>query len=77
MTKDDLSDEDGNFYRYAYDQALMFPMMEMACERIRFVSDILYIYNDENPMNVHKVEPEEQIEMAYRVRNNHEKKDRL
>ena len=77
LTKDDLSDEDGNFYRYAYDQALMFPMMEMACERIRFVSDILYIYNDENPMNVHKVEPEEQIEMAYRVRNNHEKKDRL
>jgi hypothetical protein len=51
--------------------------MEMACERIRFVSDILYIYNDENPMNVHKVEPEEQIEMAYRVRNNHEKKDRI
>jgi len=77
LTKDDLSDEDGNFYRYAYDQALMFPMMEMACERIRFVSDILYIYNDENPMNVHKVEPEEQIEMAYRVRNNHGKKDRL
>ena len=77
LTKDDLSDDDGNFYRYSYDQALMFPMMEMACERIRFVPDILYIYNDENPMNVHKVEPEEQIAMAYRVRNNHEKKDRI
>tara|TARA_E500000318_G_C3547882_1_gene207536 strand:- start:554 stop:1321 length:768 start_codon:yes stop_codon:yes gene_type:complete len=77
LTRDDLSDEGDNFYRYAYDQALMYPMMEMARERIRFVSDILYIYNDENPMNVHKVEPEGQIKMAYRVRNNHEKKDRL
>ena len=77
LTRADLADEDDNFYRYAYDQALMYPMMEMACERVRFVPDILYIYNDENPMNVHKVEPEEQIEMAYRVRNNHEKKDRL
>lgn len=77
LDKSDLLDIDGDYYRYSYDQALMFPMMEMACERIKFVSDILYIYNDENPMNVHKVEPQIQIDMAERVRNNHEKKERI
>ena len=77
LTKEDLSDEDGGYYQYAYDQALMFPMMEMARERIRFIPDILCIYNDENPMNVHKVQPQAQIDMAERVRNKHEKKDRL
>jgi len=77
LTKEDLSDEDGDFYMYAYDQALMFPMMEMARERIRFIPDILYIYNDENPLNVHKIDPQVQIQMADRVRKNHKKKDRL
>ncbi len=77
IQEEDLIDEDGSYYRYAYDQALMFPMMEMARERIRFVSDILCVYNDENPMNVHKIEPQVQIDMAERVRNNHEKKDKL
>lgn len=74
---DDLLDVDGNYYRYAYDQALMFPMMEMARERIRFIPDILCVYNNENPMNVHKVDPESQIQMADRIRVNHEKKERL
>jgi glycosyltransferase involved in cell wall biosynthesis len=77
LTKEDLLDEDGGYYHYAYDQALMFPMMEMARERIRFIPDILCVYNDENPMNVHKVEPQSQIDMAERIRNNHEKKDRV
>ena len=77
IQEDDLVDEDGSYYRYAYDQALMFPMMEMARERIRFVPDILCVYNDENPMNVHKIEPQVQIDMAERVRNNHEKKERI
>ena len=77
IEEEDLLDEYGNYYRYAYDQALMFPMMEMARERIRFIPDILCVYNDENPMNVHKVDPEVQIQMAKKVRENHKKKDRL
>jgi len=40
----------------------------MACEKVHFVSDILYVYNDENPMNVHKVEPQEQIDIAEQIR---------
>jgi len=49
----------------------------MARERIRFIPDILCVYNDENPMNVHKVEPQSQIDMAERIRKNHKKKERL
>ena len=41
------------------------------------VPDILCVYNDENPMNVHKVDPEVQIQMAKKIRENHEKKERL
>lgn len=68
ITSEDLCDETGSYYRYAWDQAIMFPLMEMACEKVHFVSDILYVYNDENPMNVHKVEPQEQIDIAEQIR---------
>lgn len=77
ITSEDLCDETGSYYRYAWDQAIMFPLMEMACEKVHFVSDILYVYNDENPMNVHKVEPQEQIDIAERIRNRHLKRERL
>lgn len=29
-------------------------MIEMACERHAFISEILYVYNDLNPINDHK-----------------------
>ena len=29
----------------------MFPMLEMAQERHQFISDVLYIYNVENPLS--------------------------
>ena len=73
----DLSDEDDNFYEMTWDQALMFPMMEMARERVRFVSDILYIYNDDNPINDHKVDRQKQIDTGERIRSRHAKKERL
>ena len=47
---------DGKFFPMAWDLAIMFPMMEMAGkEHIKFIPDILYIYNDHNPLNDHKV----------------------
>ncbi len=35
----------GSFYPVACDLAFMFPMLEMANGRCRFISDILYVYN--------------------------------
>jgi hypothetical protein len=72
-----MLDEDGTFYDMAYDQALMYPMLEMAREKVHFVSDFLMVYNDDNPINEHKVDRQRQIEVAERMKTRHEKKDRL
>ena len=77
LHEEDLIDEDGQYYEMTWDQALMFPMMEMARERIKFISDILYVYNDENPINDHKVDRQKQIDTGDRIRNRHKKKDRI
>ncbi len=47
----------GNFFSMTWDQALMFPMLEMARERIRCIQDVLYIYNVANPINDQNVNP--------------------
>jgi hypothetical protein len=48
---EDLLDEDGSFYQVTWDQAFMFPMLEMAHGNIRFIDKILYVYNQVNPLN--------------------------
>jgi hypothetical protein len=61
----------------SWDQAVMFPLMEMARERVHFVSDPLCVYNDDNPINVHKVDRQKQIDYAKMIRERHSKKDRV
>lgn len=56
IKKQDLLDSEGNFYRMAWDLAFMFPMLEMAGKKSKYISDILYIYNLGNPLNDHKVD---------------------
>lgn len=77
LTKEDLTDEDGTFYEMAWDFALMYPMMEMARERIFFIEDTLYVYNEANPINDHKIDRQYQIDMGETIKRNHVKKDRL
>jgi hypothetical protein len=45
----------GHILPMAWDQALMFPMLEMAGHRAKFIPDILYTYNAANPINDAKV----------------------
>ena len=53
---EDLKDEKGEYWNVAGDLAFMFPMLEMSGqEHYRFLPDILYIYNESNPLNDHKV----------------------
>jgi len=54
IKKEDLMFED-NFFMVTWDQAIMYPMLEMAAGRYQCISDVLYIYNDENPINDWKV----------------------
>ena len=55
IKKEDLTGQDGKFYIMTWDLFFMFPMLEMSAERHRFVKDVLYIYNYENPINDAKV----------------------
>jgi len=62
----------GEFYRTAGDVAQMFAMLEMAGGRSRFIPEILYLYNRENPINDDKVDRGAQhrteIEIRHRAR---------
>ncbi|MBI1814655.1 MAG: glycosyltransferase family 2 protein [Deltaproteobacteria bacterium] len=52
----DVQDSDGRFFATAGDVAHMFTLMEMAGPRARFVAEVLYLYNRENPLNDDKVD---------------------
>jgi glycosyltransferase involved in cell wall biosynthesis len=53
---EDLISLCGSFYYMAWDQAIMFPMLEMSGHRAKFISEVLYIYNAANPINDCKVD---------------------
>ena len=54
---EDLKDIDGQYWKVTGDLAFMFPMLEMAGEEhYKFIDEILYIYNEQNPINDHKVD---------------------
>ena len=53
---DYLKDDDGKYWEVAGDLSFMYPMIEMAGkENYRFMPEINYIYNEETPLNDHKV----------------------
>ena len=54
INKQDLMYEN-KFLQMTWDLGMMYPMLEMAGDRSRFIEDILYVYNLENPINDHKV----------------------
>lgn len=60
---------DGIFYPSTYDQAIMFPMLEMSAGRFKYIPDILYVYNMETPFNDNKVDPGLQKRMEVIIRS--------
>jgi len=67
IKKEDLM-HGGKFFASAWDLAMMFPMLEMAGNRAKFISDILYVYNMANPLNDHKIDPKQQQSFARIIR---------
>tara|TARA_B110000503_G_scaffold73417_1_gene113422 strand:+ start:2258 stop:2860 length:603 start_codon:yes stop_codon:yes gene_type:complete len=56
IKEEDLKDVSGNYWSVAGDLSFMFPMLEMSGENhFKYISDVLYIYNESNPLNDHKV----------------------
>lgn len=55
IKKEDLYGPEGNFLDMAWDCGFQFPMLEMSGDNFRFISDILYIYNIDNPISDFRV----------------------
>jgi hypothetical protein len=64
----DLKDSGGQFFTTAGDCAQMFPLHEMAGPRGRFVPEILYEYNRENPLNDDKLDRAGQVRAELEIR---------
>lgn len=70
IKQEDLKDENGFYWKVTGDLSFMFPMLEMAGqERYKFMQDVNYIYNEENPINDHKVDLTLVNEIAIKIRN--------
>jgi len=70
IKQEDLKDETGVYWKVTGDLSFMFPMLEMAGEeRYYFMNEINYIYNEENPLNDHKVDLTLVNEIAIKIRN--------
>ena len=73
----DLINKNREYFSLASDLAIMFPMLEMAGNRQEFISDILYCYNDNNPISDHKIRRKEQILSAKEIRQKKRYKRRV
>jgi glycosyltransferase involved in cell wall biosynthesis len=66
LNKEDLKGPDGQYVKYSYDRFLCLPMLEMSSpSHITHIPEILYIYNDINPLQVEKLHRKEQELLAY------------
>lgn len=59
----------GRFFEMTWDQAMMFPMIEMAAERHCYISEILYVYNTATSINDNKVNAQLQRDLEAIIRN--------
>lgn len=63
---EDLRDENG-YYKTAWDMAFMYPMIEMANNKLLYIEKILYIYNDLNPNCDGTIDPQHQIRTGKQI----------
>lgn len=72
--EDLINDETGTFYDKAWDMAMMFPLLEMCASydginHSRYIEDLLYMYNNDNPISDHKdTGRQEQIRLDRKIR---------
>jgi glycosyltransferase involved in cell wall biosynthesis len=67
IKKEDLMYK-GSFFTMAWDQAMMFPMIEMAGERHLFIKETLYLYNNTLPTNDNRINSKLQSDLEAIIR---------
>lgn len=68
IKKEDLM-YNGKFLEMTWDLGFMLPMLEMSGNHSKFISDILYIYNMNNPISDHRVDRNLQRMLDIRIRS--------
>ncbi len=68
LNPQDLLNKNEEYFSVAWDLAIMLPMLEMAGKRQEFISEVLYAYNDNNPISDHRIRRKEQILAAREIR---------
>jgi len=61
--------DNGAFLPTAGDIAFFWPILEMAGKHVRFIKDILYVYNTANDLNDYKVRLQQQMYYFNKIRN--------
>lgn len=65
----DLRSENGEYFKVAWDVAFIYPMIEMCgVKHMKFIDEILYVYNDLNPNNDMKINMKKQSEAGKEIR---------
>ncbi|HEX3466222.1 MAG TPA: glycosyltransferase [Candidatus Elarobacter sp.] len=63
-----LRDERGSWLRSSVDAALMYPLLELAgFDRVHYNDEVLYVYNDTNPLSHHLVDRDAQRDAFFAV----------
>lgn len=60
IRKQHLLDTNGSYFKTACDLALMFPMVEMCGNKFYCSDDILYVYNEDNPISDFRIAKNDQ-----------------
>ena len=68
LEDNDLKDDHDDYYKMAYDQAIMLPLLELSGRRAKYLEETLYVYNKSNPLNVDKIKALEQAQTAQEIR---------
>jgi glycosyltransferase involved in cell wall biosynthesis len=70
IIQEDLKDENGDYWKVAGDLSFMYPMLEMSGdEHYKFLPEINYVYNEQNPLNDHKVNMDSVNEIVKKIKN--------
>lgn len=69
IKKEDFYDPNGKWLDMAWDLAFYIPFVEMGGHHGRYIHDILYIYNNENPIQDYKVSIQRQGAMDAYIRS--------
>lgn len=72
--QEELKDSNGLDLTAAVDVAIFAPVLEMCGDKIAYIKNPLYLYNDENPLNEDKCKLQDQVRCAMEIYNKKRKK---